>query len=48
MQAKQKIWIMSGLTIVMVVAIKLFLPAPIKNTELRNEFWLRKTYAQPI
>lgn len=27
------------------VCVKLFLPAPIKNTELRNEFWLRKTFA---
>ncbi len=48
MQAKRKIWMMSCLTTVLVVVVKLSLPAPIKNTELRNEFWLRKTYAQPI
>ncbi len=36
---------MSGLTIIMIVLVKLLLPAPIKNTELRNEFWLRKTFA---
>ncbi|NOQ73531.1 MAG: hypothetical protein GQ574_16110 [Crocinitomix sp.] len=38
---------MSSLTVLLVVCVKLFLPAPIKNTELRNEFWLRKTFASP-
>lgn len=32
------------LTIVLSISLKWVLPDPIKNTEMRNEFWLRKTH----
>jgi hypothetical protein len=44
MPIKFKIPLLFLLTIVFSVGIKSFLPEPIKNTELRNEFWLKKTH----
>lgn len=35
---------MLGVTVVMFILLEIWLPAPAKNTELVNNFWLTKTH----
>jgi hypothetical protein len=44
MKVNYKIPIMLGVTVVMFILLKIWLPAPAKNTELVNNFWLTKTH----
>ena len=44
MQAKDKISITIALSVLLIICIKLLLPEPIKNIELINEFWIKKTH----
>ena len=44
MSAKHKISILIILSILLITGVKLFLPEPEENTELINEFWIKKTF----
>ena len=44
MPVRFKIPLLFFLTTIFVIGVKLFFPAPVKNSEMRNEFWLKKTH----